>query len=116
MQVHMRLVFDELIQNSDRNLGNIVWTRDWRMWLIDHTRAFRLSTTLARPERLQRCDRALLTAIRGLTRESVKQAVGNTLNDMEINGLVARAAALTALFDKMIKQKSEPAVLFTFRG
>ena len=33
-------VFDELIQNRDRNAGNIMWERDSKMWMIDHTRAF----------------------------------------------------------------------------
>ena len=35
-------IFDELIQNRDRNTGNLLWTTDWKMWMIDHTRAFRL--------------------------------------------------------------------------
>ena len=39
-------VWDELIQNKDRNAGNIIWTSDWSMWLIDHTRAFRLGKEL----------------------------------------------------------------------
>ena len=34
-------VFDQLIYNTDRNLGNLVITTDWRVWMIDHTRAFR---------------------------------------------------------------------------
>ena len=37
-------IWDELIQNRDRNQGNILWTHDWTLWLIDHTRAFRLNT------------------------------------------------------------------------
>ena len=28
-QVHIMRVFDELIQNTDRNMGNIQWTGDW---------------------------------------------------------------------------------------
>ena len=34
-------VFDELIANRDRNIGNMLWTSTWKMWMIDHTRAFR---------------------------------------------------------------------------
>ena len=41
-QIQMMRVWDELIQNRDRNQGNILWTHGWTMWLIDHTRAFRL--------------------------------------------------------------------------
>ncbi len=42
-------VFDELIQNRDRNAGNLLWTKDWKMWMIDHTRAFRLGHELLKP-------------------------------------------------------------------
>ena len=36
-------VFDQLIGNIDRNVGNLLITSDWRIWAIDHTRAFRLT-------------------------------------------------------------------------
>jgi hypothetical protein len=35
-------LFDELIANVDRNAGNLVITTDWQIYMIDHTRAFRL--------------------------------------------------------------------------
>ena len=38
LQLQVMRVFDELIENKDRNQGNILWTSDWKMWLIDHTR------------------------------------------------------------------------------
>ena len=44
-QIQLMRIWDELIQNRDRNQGNILWTNDWTMWLIDHTRAFRLETS-----------------------------------------------------------------------
>lgn len=113
MQVHNRIVFDELIQNSDRNLGNMVWTTDWTMWLIDHTRAFRLNDKLSKPERVQRTGRELLAAIAGLTRESVAEAVGRSLDEREVDALVKRAAELGKRFDQLIAQKGEQAVLFT---
>ena len=40
----MMRLFDQLIANIDRNIGNIVYTKDWRLWPIDHTRAFRKNT------------------------------------------------------------------------
>ncbi len=113
MQVHIQRVFDELIQNRDRNLGNIVWTSDWRMWLIDHTRAFRLGKNLLKPELLGRCDRALFAAIRGLTRESVAQAVGGSLTRPEIDAVVTRADVIVKHFEKRIAERTEANVLFT---
>ena len=41
-QIHVMRVFDALIANTDRNVGNLLWTTDGKMWMIDHTRAFRL--------------------------------------------------------------------------
>ena len=42
-QLWLVRVFDQLIENIDRNLGNSVITKNWRLWAIDHTRAFRYS-------------------------------------------------------------------------
>ena len=75
-QIQIMRVWDELIQNRDRNQGNILWTNDWTLWLIDHTRAFRLGQTFLKPENLSRCDRGLLERLRALTPESLAQAVG----------------------------------------
>ena len=48
-QTTMMRVFDQLISNVDRNVGNIIYTKDWRLWPIDHTRAFRKNTELKTP-------------------------------------------------------------------
>ena len=47
----MQLVrlFDQLIYNTDRNTGNLLITKDWGIWAIDHTRAFRRRDTLRAP-------------------------------------------------------------------
>jgi hypothetical protein len=113
MQVHVQRVFDELIQNTDRNVGNTIWSNDWKMWLIDHTRAFRRAKELAKPERLERVDRALLAAIKGLTKENVSAAVGSSLTGLEIEALIARADAIGKLFDGHISARTEAAVLFS---
>ena len=46
-QRDMMRIFDLLIQNDDRNLGNqLITTADWKLHLIDHTRSFRLDKKL----------------------------------------------------------------------
>lgn len=112
-QLTVMRVWDELIQNRDRNQGNILWTRDWTMWLIDHTRAFRLNHALTSADRLLRCDRELLTRLRGLTAAGVIQAVGNSLSRDEITALLARRDAIVKHFDERIARAGEDAVLFT---
>jgi len=37
---YLQRAFDNLIANSDRNEGDVLYTKDWRMILIDHSRAF----------------------------------------------------------------------------
>jgi hypothetical protein len=106
-------VFDELIENRDRNAGNLLWTTDWKMWMIDHTRAFRLDHQLMRPEKLVRCERSLFEHLRGLTTEAVARAMGTALLDTEIAALIARRDALVRLFDDQIARSGERRVLYT---
>ena len=72
-------VFDELIQNRDRNQGNIMWSPDSKMWMIDHTRAFRTGRDLMKPENLTRIERALFGKLRTLDRQAFTDAVGKAL-------------------------------------
>jgi hypothetical protein len=112
-QIYTRLVFDELIQNKDRNQGNIVWTTDWTLWLIDHTRAFRLDRKLMQPARLVRCDRALLEAMRALTFEAMNTAMGDVMTKDEMNAVLARRDLLVKHFDDRIARFGQASVLFT---
>ena len=41
----MRL-FDSLIFNDDRNPGNYLFDADWKLWMIDHSRAFQMRREL----------------------------------------------------------------------
>ena len=112
-QVQTMRVFDELIQNKDRNLGNILWDKQWTLWMIDHTRAFRLQETLLKPERLIRCDRALLQSLRTLAAEPLKDAVGDSLTKYEQEALLARRDRIVKIYDDRIAKYGEKAVLFT---
>jgi len=114
-QLSVMRVWDELIENKDRNQGNILWTKDWTMWLIDHTRAFRLNHQLTSPERLTRIDRDLFTRLRGTTRESIEKAVGDSLKKDELAALVARRDALVKHFEARIARAGEENVLFTMK-
>jgi hypothetical protein len=112
-QIQIMRIWDELIQNRDRNQGNILWTHDWTMWLIDHTRAFRLNTNLLKPEQLSRCDRGLLERLRAVTPESLAQAVGNSLTKQEQEALLARRDKIIRHYDDRVARLGEPVVLFT---
>ena len=111
-QLTLMRTWDELIENKDRNQGNILWTKDWTMWLIDHTRAFRLNHQLTSPDRLTRIDRDLFTRLRGLTRESVAKTVGDSLRGDELSALMSRRDALVKHFEARIARAGEANVLF----
>lgn len=115
MQTHVMRVFDELISNTDRNMGNLLWTKDWKMWMIDHTRAFRLNTDLRRPNVLLRIERSLFENMRRLTEDSVKTAVGRSLTTQEARAVLARRDAIVKLFDAKIAERGEGPILYTLQ-
>ena len=108
-------VFDELIQNRDRNAGNIVWARDSKMWFIDHTRSFRLGKDLLKPETLTRVERTFFEKMRALQRPALAAAVGKTLTKQEIDAVLIRRDRLVKLFDEKIASAGEAKVLYTIR-
>ena len=69
-------VFNQLTQNTDPNLGNVLIDKNWKIWLVDYTRAFRVQSDLSGPENLKRIDRNLLARLRELNEESVGAALG----------------------------------------
>lgn len=112
-QIQIMKIWDELIQNKDRNRGNLLWTSDWTMWLIDHTRAFRLDKKLQNPENLTRCERGLLDGLRQMTAESLAKAVGDSLTDAEQEAVMARRDLLVRHFEERLGKLGE-GILFTF--
>jgi len=112
-QIQVMKIWDELIQNKDRNGGNLLWTSDWSMWLIDHTRAFRLGKELVAPADLTRCDRRLLDGMRALTAESLAKATGDSLTKEEQGAVLARRDLIVKHFDDRIAKLGE-GILFTY--
>jgi hypothetical protein len=89
-QWQMMRLFDELIANADRNLGNILYTKDWRLWAIDHTRAFRKHSTLKHQGYVSRCDRTVFEKLKTLDRDTLKRELGEYLDDGHIKSILAR--------------------------
>jgi hypothetical protein len=113
-QIQLMRIWDELIQNRDRNQGNIIWTSDWTMWLIDHTRAFRLGKDLMKPSELMRCDRSLLARLKGLTAESIEKAVGDSLMKGEREAVLERRDRIVKHFEERATKLGEAVVLIDF--
>jgi hypothetical protein len=97
----MQLVrlFDQLIYNIDRNLGNLLITNDWDIWAIDHTRAFRTHETLKSPGNIARCDREVFDRLKKLNAPTLKREVGKYLNNWEIDSLLKRRNAIVQIIE-----------------
>ena len=113
-QLQLMRIWDELIQNRDRNQGNILWTNDWTMWLIDHTRAFRLGDELLKPEELRRIDRGLLARLKGLTEDSIAKAVADSLQKSEQEAVLQRRDRIVKLFEERAAKVGDAAVYVDF--
>jgi regulator of protease activity HflC (stomatin/prohibitin superfamily) len=105
-------VFAELVRDMDRNKGNVVYTRDWKVVMIDFSRAFRLERTLRSPAALQICDRQLLARMEQLTNDAVRRAAGNHLTGFEIDSLIARRDLIVQHFRKLVQERGEERVLY----
>jgi len=111
-EMHVVRVFDQLIYNTDRNLQNLVITTDWRIWMIDHTRAFRMSHDLENSKNLSLCERRLLSKMKELDRSTLQSKLHTWVGNPEIDGLLARRDAIVNFFDKEAAAKGEAMVYY----
>jgi len=100
-QMQMVRVFDELIANVDRNLGNLIISKDWRLWPIDHTRAFRTNHELKKPANVTRADRAVVERMKALDKETLRKATSKYLTTFQIDAILARRDAIVKRLDSL---------------
>jgi hypothetical protein len=97
-------VFDVLTHNVDRTQENALWTQDWMLVLIDHTRAFR-TYYKETPRLLMRnrpyVPKALQERLATLNRENLTQRLGPYLKKKQIEAILLRR-------DQLLKQYTEP--------
>ena len=100
-QLSMMRLFDQLIENTDRNLGNMLIGSDWRLWAIDHTRAFRRNTTPKSLGVVVRCDREVFQRLKALDAATLKSAVSPHLDGAQINTMLKRRDAIVARLESI---------------
>jgi hypothetical protein len=110
-QINIVKVFDRLIHNTDRNQENLLITPEWKIYMIDHTRAFRTSHELLKPELLSRIDHELLQRLKQFNTVTLKAELGGYLRPEEIAALLARRDKIVEFFEKEISTKGKDAVL-----
>jgi hypothetical protein len=106
------VVFAELVGDVDRNKGNVLYTKDWGVVMIDFTRAFRLHRDLRQPPALTTIDGALWQRLQALTRDDVRRVTASYLTLEESSAVDRRQQALVAHYRQLIKSRGEKSVLY----
>jgi hypothetical protein len=104
-------VFSQLVQDTDRNLGNVLIMPDWTLQMIDFTRAFRLFNRI-KEEEITHCDRRLLDALERLTPDALTRATKGYLTATEARSVMSRRDLIVAHVRKLVAAKGEAAVLY----
>jgi hypothetical protein len=93
----LRRTWDNLLANKDRNEGDMIVTDDWRMYLIDHSRAFSSSKNLFHKpkkgsgrEPIRSLPAGFVEKLTMLDYETIKGTVGEYLTKKEIERLLVR--------------------------
>ena len=106
-------LFYALVENTDENLNNqLVTTRDWRVHLIDLTRAFRFSKDLPKEfeEKPISLPRELYRRLQDLQKNRLMTVMAGVLSKAQVRVLLARRDAILAKIDRDIAARGEQAV------
>ena len=111
-QMYRMRVFSSLLRDTDRNLTNVLITHQWKVMMIDFSRAFRLQPELLHSKDLQKIDRNLFARLEALTADRVRQATKDFLTKSELEAMMKRRDLLIAHFKNLIATLGEEKVLY----
>ena len=111
-QSHNMRVFDNLINNIDRNQSNILIDEDWNLWLIDHTRSFAMDDSLPSPEKVSRCSRNLYNALKQMDEGLVRETLASILSEEEVDAFFVRRELLIKLLEDRVAEVGEAEVFY----
>jgi hypothetical protein len=111
-QSHDMRVFDNLINNIDRNQSNILIDKDWNLWLIDHTRSFAMDESLPSPEEVERCSRSLYNALKEMDEDLVRETLGSVLRGAEVDAFFVRREEILKILGDRIADVGESNVFY----
>ena len=103
--------FDQLIYNEDRNEGNLLIDKDWKVWAIDHSRSFRTNPTLRDPSVLRRISGKMLNALKSLREPAVEASLSPFISKEAVEALMTRRDLLVKFFENQITEKGPDVVL-----
>jgi hypothetical protein len=112
LEVQVMTIFDNLIYNSDRHGGNILYDRYWNLWMIDHTRAFHASDELLNAAGIHGCEANLWRNLKSLNRDQVRERLSKYLESDEMDALFNRLDSLVEQIQQELDEEGSERVLF----
>ena len=111
-QMYLARAFTQLLDDRDRNLGNQLVTEDFRLWLIDFTRAFRYTPGVRNPTLLRRIDRRFFDQLKAVSDDELRAAMGSWVERPAREALLARRAAMVKHFEALVAQRGDASQVF----
>lgn len=109
-QIFKVRVFDNLVYNIDRNLGNLLITPEWKCYMIDHSRSFKNVDALKSPKDLTYFSRSLIESLQKLDEQTVKTRCEKYLTLYEVKTMLRRRDRIIQLYTSLLAEKGESIV------
>jgi hypothetical protein len=103
--------FDNLVYNIDRNAGNLLVSPDYRLWLIDHTRAFVLKNELMN-DKVTKMRESTWERLLALSESEIRDAMKGYLTPLEISSLLKRRELLIAHIQQLVSERGKEVVFY----
>lgn len=112
-QMYKVRLLHNLTYNTDHNnIRNVLIDPGFRIYAIDHSRAFRTQHSLRAEKDLDRFSRAVLEKLRLLDRPLVEEKLGPWLSPRQIGALLARRDLILERAKKLVAERGELPVLY----
>ena len=103
--------FDQLIANEDRNQGNLLVDKNWKVWAIDHSRSFRGTPVPLDPKVIKRITTKMLDAIKALDQRTLEANLLPWVTKEDIQALLARRNWMVKYFESEMSHKGADAIM-----
>ncbi len=103
--------FDNLVFNVDRSAANVLVDPGYKLWMIDHTRAFQIEDELL-DDRVVRVERRLWDELVSLSDDAIRSVVDPHLDTIEIRSLLERRGLLVEHIHRLIEERGENIIFF----
>ena len=100
-------VFDSLVNNLDRHQDNQLFDELGRLWYIDHTRAFRASSTLRERNELTEMPASFIERLEALDKQVLRAELGELLTPSELKALHQRSKMLAKHLRRLLRDREK---------